>query len=119
MARNRTNGPAEVKSFPEDLSKHGVFDVAGNGQEWTRTFFDNGASIHDANRLEGITSSVTAENASMLLRGFSYAAVMSQAEVLKKVKNTVGFGTMSWTDDQIYDVGFRVVIEPAVTRQAD
>ena len=115
VARNRTNGPAEAGSFPEDLSRHGVFDVAGNGQEWTRTFFDNGASIHDATRLESITSSVTAESASMLMRGFSYFGDMSKNEVLKRVKNTSGFGTMSWTDDQIQDVGFRVVIEPAIS----
>lgn len=117
VARNRLNGPANVGSYPEDLSKHGVFDVAGNGREWTMTFFDNGASIHDPNRLKQIASSLTAENASMLLRGFSYIGDIPPAHVLKQVKNTSGFGTMSWTEEQIQDVGFRVVIEPVVSPQ--
>jgi formylglycine-generating enzyme required for sulfatase activity len=31
----------DVMSFPEDVSVYGVFDMAGNAQEWTRDWFDS------------------------------------------------------------------------------
>jgi len=111
VARNRKNGPAIVGTFLEDLSIHGVFDVAGNGKEWTRGFFDGDVSIHDPAVIKSLASKQTPADATISLRGFEYSGEMSSEEVLKKVRSNSGYGTQSWTEPH-FDIGFRVVIEP-------
>jgi formylglycine-generating enzyme required for sulfatase activity len=111
VARNRSNGPAPVKSFPEDLSIHGVFDVAGNGREWTRSFVDGDLSIHDPNALQTVLNALNGASANMYLRGFDYGSGISAKEVLENVKSNTKYGHQAWTDPE-FDTGFRVVLEP-------
>jgi formylglycine-generating enzyme required for sulfatase activity len=110
VARNQSGGPANVKAFPEDLSVHGVFDVAGNGREWTRIFVDGEKSLHDRESVRNVIAKQGAE-ASITLRGFEYLGEIPPPTVLKRVTTNQGYGTFAWADPQP-DIGFRVVIDP-------
>jgi formylglycine-generating enzyme required for sulfatase activity len=109
VARNRPEGPAPVGSLVADMSKHGVFDVAGNGEEWTRYLFLSASSIHEEPVIAKLVRQDDA-GARVYVRGFSYADGKDAELVEKIAKSGEGFGAHPWTEADPL-TGFRVVLE--------
>jgi formylglycine-generating enzyme required for sulfatase activity len=111
VSRFSENGPMRVGTKIKDVS-HGVWDVAGNGTEWTRKFTEQAdLSIHDERLGKMLEERRIKKDANIPLRGFSYADTRAVASMQSVLKTKSGFGRVSWTSADP-NIGFRVVVEP-------
>ena len=101
VAINRVaEGPMEIGEARRDVSTHGCFDMAGNGQEWTRNL-DTGGLVSPEN-LEGKD----------LKKKMILVAVRSQRYYREKPFNFKMPDDFVRCDLSEPGVGFRVVVEP-------
>jgi serine/threonine-protein kinase len=103
--------PRPVKSFPEDQTEQGVFDMTGNVQEWCLDVYRPYAEIIAANRSPGqplkdprVGDEPDPANPKVeyVVRGGSYFATANDAMVFQR--------SAVAADSQLNYLGFRVVI---------
>ncbi len=91
-----------VKTFPNDVTEQGVFDMAGNVREWCRDFYRRYEGSAQAVLDPVVREPPTDESLPrMVVRGASFGTYSPE---------TIGRESVSPTEEPA-DVGFRVVIE--------
>jgi hypothetical protein len=103
------DNPAPMTGADDDIcSTTGCRYLAGNGQEWTRSYRSNDEDALTSDRLDDLKPSRRSETTKFRLRGQSYRA---GDLLLYKGWRDHDWGLVAWDDKANDDIGFRVVLE--------